>query len=522
MSLLHQKHDMTTDTYSINVCNTVVEDALGDHQISSASNFDVVLHPQLNLHSLLFLRAVEAELSLSTLHISSLPLTFSRHENCYVKLRIDEATVDSNRSINRYFLKKYNEDSLIINSDDQTCTQTKDAIEFVNELLEFRVNYYIIARLLQVCFDTDVLKIMRPSAFNHQDIRLLLRYIDIASFTRLCLHKHFCALAQIEDDDISDKITYWTTQTNKMTRAKEEKTYEESSVLNRPGDRIPTDIEKLMKFDELLQVDLAKESDERNDVESVIKTETLFWLQQLAFTLENGIIPLSERKEFMAFVESNKRLIDAGNMAKTILLMEKERIDMRRTNELFHRDFALLKLDRNKEKCKFHLFPKQFLPPHTDVTIFFPKLMSYSLGGQIDEHVIIGPISREMKYESQPRLSNIISSPHQRLFCNIRTLPRIIHFTTNIVAMKGRNTWRKSTEFEDHEIIYSFMVDDLSLNSRAITATNCTESFHKLKQTHLLLETMKFCVMNEDMRACTFAQKTYTKLSFQIKPVSLS
>ena len=88
--------------------------------------------------------------------------------------------------------------------------------------------------------------------------------------------------------------------------------------------------------------------------------------------------------------------------------------------------------------------------------------------------------------------------------------------------MKGRNTWRKSTEFEDHEIIYSFMVDDLSLNSRAITATNCTESFHKLKQTHLLLETMKFCVMNEDMRACTFAQKTYTKLSFQIKPVSLS
>ena len=414
MSLLHQKHDMTTDTYNINVCNTVEEDALRDHQISSASNFNVVLHPQLNLHSLLFLRAVEAELSLSTLHISSLPLTFSRHENCYVKLRIDEATVDSNRSINRYFLKQYNEDSLIIPSDDQTCTQTSDAIEYVNELLEFRINYYIIARLLQVFFDTDVMKILNPSAFNHQDIRLLLRYIDIAFFTRLCLHKHFCALAQIEDDDISERVTYWSTPTNKMTRVKEEKTYEESSVLNRPGDRIPTDTDRLMKFDELLQVDLTKESEERTAVESVIKTETLIWLQQLAFTLENGIIPQAERKEFLAFVESNKRLIDVGNMAKSILLMEKERIDMRRSSELFHRDFALLELDRNKEKCKFHLFPKQYLPPHCDVTIFFPKLMSYSLGGQIDEHVIIGPISRSMKYESQPRLSNIISSPHQR------------------------------------------------------------------------------------------------------------
>ena len=523
MSLINQRHDATTDSYDISVCNTTEENSLDDEQISCASNFNVILHPQLNLHSLLFLRAVEAEIALSTLHISTLPLTFSRQEKCYVKMRIDESAADCNRTVNRYFLKRSNEDSLVIDSEDQNCAKASDAVEYVNELLQYNINYFIIARLLHAFCDTDVIKILHPGPLNHQDIRLLLRFIDITFFTRLCIHNHLCALAQIENDDISDRFSYWSTPANKITRAKETKSYDESEVLNRPGERVASDGDKLVKFDELLQVELSRQSEERDAVENMIKTETLYWLQQLGFVLENGLIAEADKTEFNAFIVSNKKLVDIGNMAKSILLMEKERIDQRKqTNDLFHRDFVLLALDRNKEKCKFHLFPKQFLPPDCDVTIFFPKLMSYSLGAELDQHVIIGPIAKDMKFEVPSRLTNIIASPHQRLYCNIRTMPRIIHITTNIVATKGRNTWPRSAKFEDYEVIYSLMVDELCLNSRSISATNCIETFHKLRHTHLLLETMSFSIMNENMRLCNFAQKTYTKLGFKIKPVSLS
>ena len=523
MSNILPRHDVTTECYDVSICNTEQEDNLPDTAHSSASDFTVVLQPELNLHSILYLRAIEAETAISSLHVSTLPLTFSRLETCYVKMRLPLDPVTCNRHYNRYAITRLNEENLGISSQDQTCETTADTIAHVNDMLQFNVNFFIIARLLLCFFDADLLKLTIPNELSHADIRLLLRFIDIAVFQRKCFHDHLCQLAQVNNADVTnidDMISYYDIRKT-MSKAKEKETYVHSSCLKSLEERPKFTDPLFMKFDDLITIDLSQMSEGREAVIEVMKTETLHWAQNLGFTFHNGFVTEDGRNDFLDYIRANKSLITFGIAARSIILLEKERIDRRRASTLFQRDFLSLQLDRNEEKAIFVLQPELFLPLGCDITFLFPSLMSYALGTQINNHLVIGPINKDMRNHAEPRLTNTILAENQRLYCNVRTVPRILHFTSNIIAFKGRFTWPKNSNFDEHEILYSFMVDDASIKSRSITATNCIESYFKLKRTHLLLETMKFAIFDENMQLCHFAQKTYTKLALRIKPVTL-
>ena len=89
------------DHYTLFIDNKETENTLDDTQLSSASDFSILLNPQLDLSSLLYLRAVEAKIAVGHLFLDNLPLTFTESEVIKVNVTIPLDSVDGNMTFNR-------------------------------------------------------------------------------------------------------------------------------------------------------------------------------------------------------------------------------------------------------------------------------------------------------------------------------------------------------------------------------------------------------------------------------------
>ena len=232
-----QSIDVTTDVYELNITNAETEDNLSSDDTSSASDFSLLLHPHLDLSPLLHLRAVEAELTLDSLQIGGLPLTFTRTEQSEVLLTLPEEAVKCNRKFNDPKLKESNEEPLKIKSADHICEQPSDAIAFINNTFRYRINYYIISTYLKFFFDDDILIPTINSPLTHADINLLLQYIDGMLYIRHTVHQELNKLLGLTDD-ISQKIKMSTTG-KYMTSAKEELILSKSAFIKAKAERKP-------------------------------------------------------------------------------------------------------------------------------------------------------------------------------------------------------------------------------------------------------------------------------------------
>jgi len=70
--------------------------------------------------------------------------------------------------------------------------------------------------------------------------------------------------------------------------------------------------------------------------------------------------------------------------------------------------------------------------------------------------------------------------------------------------------------------MYTYLFDDTSFRARAIVSTDCNSHYAKIKQTFKLLEQFEVCLLDENLQKVLFAPRTFTRLSFQIRPSGLS
>ena len=84
--------------YRLHLNNRETEDFSNDDDDSTASNFEVILQPTLDISNLLFLKSTEAEIGLSELTIDNTCLTFKRSEQiqCYVKIDVQQENGNKN------------------------------------------------------------------------------------------------------------------------------------------------------------------------------------------------------------------------------------------------------------------------------------------------------------------------------------------------------------------------------------------------------------------------------------------
>ena len=92
MALLNRM-DQGTDLYVLDLTNDQSESTLDADSPSSASNFNILLSPTLDLSSLLYLRSVAAEITLAQLTVDALPLTATKRESITVRVDIPHTVI---------------------------------------------------------------------------------------------------------------------------------------------------------------------------------------------------------------------------------------------------------------------------------------------------------------------------------------------------------------------------------------------------------------------------------------------
>ena len=106
MNLAHLSRGTTE--YVINLDNEEIEDQLEDNALSSASDFKVILSPQLELAPLLYLKSCSAQMGISQINVDSLPLTCSRLEGVKIFLTTPLESVVGNVTLNEESIKELN------------------------------------------------------------------------------------------------------------------------------------------------------------------------------------------------------------------------------------------------------------------------------------------------------------------------------------------------------------------------------------------------------------------------------
>lgn len=512
--------DDTTEIYQLCIDNQKQEDMGNEQQTSSAGEFEILLQPNLDLSPLLYLRAVEAELALQSLLITSVPLCFSRAETCQVYLEINPQTAFANKLFNKVSLEEDNRSSMNVAFTDYVCQRPEDVVDFMNDTFRYKLTHHFIWQYLQIFFDDDVLYENIESSLTLVDIKLILRYTDIALYTRHQLHKILTNLLGVKDD-ISKKITYSGKATDRLTTAQEKKIIEDSKCLKPTDKRKKTKTAKSIDFSLFNAVDLTTNNAFRTAVDTSIGKNTSQWIQDNDIDIAN--LTSEAKKLLNQVMTSNKELIDIGLIARKIIFTERERIDSRTklNKSLFYHDLLIFDLDPSKQKIQFHIHPQQFLAKDTRITLYFPRKCSYTLGSDIGQDMIIGPIKDDMKLESLPRLTNRIMSPNQQLPLNLRHKAQICHLTSNIVTGKGIDQFMQNSAYDDHYIIYSHNIDESVMSNRCLVATDPPQRFLKIKQAHRILEKIEFKLLDENFQVCTFSRKTYTRLAFFIRPVTI-
>ena len=513
--------DISVENYELNLTNKTTEDALDDESHSCAGNFEVLLQPHLDLTPLMYLKAVENEIVLDSIQVGGMPLTFSRLEQCHIVITLPTYIAASNKYINEWKLKQQNRDAMVLPLADISCRDTKEVVDFLNDAFRCRVNYFLLCQYLRVFFDDEILKPHSSQPFTSNDLKVLIRMVDVALYSRKVFHDELCRLTG-HVDDISDVVTF-SGKKDLVDKKTEQSIVEESECLHPFNERQGSSRAKTVHFDLFYGIDVTKPSTERNAVDITIKNGAIFWLKRLGFSVDEiTSIDADSLQDLQRYRASNRDLIDIGLFARRILYTEKDRIDRRvKRSLLFHEDFCVLSLDVGRQRAIFNLHPKQFLHSHANITIYFPEKASYALGADIGKTIVLGPINTTMRFSVTPRLTNNIISPSQTPPCNIRNAPGIVHLTTDIVSGKGVDAFLQTTPLSDHHIVYSHHLDQTTFECRSIVNTDCPSKFLKLKKNHKILDKIKFCLVDENFQPCHFSQRTYTRLAFRIRAVSL-
>ena len=120
--------------FALHLSNERIEQELDQEEPSSASYFDSIINPGLDLSFLTFLRANDCELTMRNFKVSSAALTFKRKEKLQIYLEIPEELCQANWVYSKETLDKQNKQSFNIHqqkrvtSSEKRCKQKKPKV----------------------------------------------------------------------------------------------------------------------------------------------------------------------------------------------------------------------------------------------------------------------------------------------------------------------------------------------------------------------------------------------------------
>lgn len=522
--------DLGTNELKLLVQNNELENVLTDDEQSCASNFTVDL-PLIDLHPLLYLRSIQAQLGVISLTIDTLPITYSRLDFIKVFLTIPRESLIANVALTyAYVNSRHNLVPLTLQFEDYSAVSNSEAIDFINEVLRSQINSFVIFRYFSVFIDRAIfykkflidVPFESRVSFTTKEITLLEHYIDIAMFRRYILHEYVCSLAK--ENDLLPDISFVSKNALKPTF--ENATLNESEYMMTEAERI-TFSNHIYGFSTFHNIKLTPDgldSQALVDIKTEEKASILQWLTDIGLLEYEEDDLLEESRELLLdVIKSNKILIEYGRKIKEILKLERVRADHRNvTKTLFTADFLKLSLDRTNLKCVFDLSPESFLVnDRSHVTISFSDGISYVLGGKIyprESDITIGPIYSLLSNNESPHLTANIIGSNQRLFSALKVVPKIIYIGTDLVTSHCNDFWLTNSEHKGFHLLHSQIIDDVAIQQRFICSPNVDPVYYKIQRVNNILEQFHIIVLDQNFRLCRFQKRTYTRIALSLKP----
>ena len=506
--------------------NRSSEDAGNDEEDSTASNFEVILQPTVDISNLLFLKSTEAEIGLSELTIDNTCLTFKRSEKiqCFVKIDIQKPSV--NWLVDKTTLTAWNNKPLQINFADYCATSNEDGIQYLNSMIEHNINFHIIHAYLMNFLDSNVfcddfldgVGSDKTISMTKDETKLLYRWIDIALFVRRLINN--VLMTKLDDPKPTLDIPPYSNVKFAHDKTVEDGILAASKNLRSFDDRERTR-GKLIDYQLFYNVDLTKTTS--SDITRLSNTVSLNFETWLDLVQPGP----NELQEFLQNIQAtNASAIEQGLKARHILRLEADR-GGKGLKFLFNLDFLELKVDDSRQKVKFKTNGEAFLAnDKSSVTVVFPEHASYVLGGtsfQPSAEVRIGPITAVTVQETDlHRLSNNIFSEKQRLYSCLRFQPKIIYITTDLVSSRTRNLWIGSSIGNDCNVLDSIVLDEQMLKRHFIFKQSGDVRYFKLRPSKHILDRFKMIIVDENFRTCQFARRCYVSFALVIRPLTFN
>ena len=162
-------YDANSCYYKLALSNHVLENESDVQQKSTASNMTLLLDDELNVQNHLYMRSLSAECCIDNLSLSNLPLTFSNRESIYLSLVMPPSISDGNAIVTEAYVANRNSETCAISMSNVTTQSSREAINYVNLLLQESVNKFLLFRYLECLCDADL---FRDDVFHMEDQKL--------------------------------------------------------------------------------------------------------------------------------------------------------------------------------------------------------------------------------------------------------------------------------------------------------------------------------------------------------------
>ena len=513
--------------YELYLSNKEIEDGLHESELSSASDWQAVLEPSVDIANLLYGKSDIAQAKVKQISISSLPLCFSKAEAIKVFITLPPLFGKCNQYFNSENVETFNNEPYVLQLEDVISSSATDVVNMLDEKLSLPVIHFLLRSTLKIILDIQIFNANTFHKLSLNDVRLIQAYLDGCLFSRNIIHNYLCALIDVTDDDIKPRVTSNFTNPKFMSKATEEKWIGESTTILPTEERIRAlYLENAINLDHFHDVNLKQAYDQEDGPKNRINTETARWLQDMSVLEredeDNPLSPLTDNSltYLRDLIAANKHLIEQAIKTKEILSILEKHIKLTTVVKSQY-ELIRLGLNPNTKKLKVTLNPKPFfLDNGVSFTVTFASNCSHVLGADASSsNITLGPYSyHSLETKPATSISNNIQHPSQSLAFPVRPVPRVILLVSNLCNTLKRDQWLRESYYADYQILSSIVIDEACIDSQLIFLSGADENGHRLNSAKTLLSRFHLCLLDDRFHKITFQKKTYMSLQIDITP----
>ena len=521
--------------YKLCLSNRRIEQGLpADLSRSSASDVQIVLDEEIDLHKYLFFRSLAAEVALDDMSVSSIPLTFTQTEFIRAKLVMSVRVSHGNALVGEDLMGKRNETILSIPMKDFCTSSQQTTLRHLNDLIGGNTNRLLAFRYIECLADTDFFKGESFSEgdstklMTEEEIFLLIWYIECSLVTRLQLNKLLNTLLEVVQPLPQRSFA---TSGFSMNTAYEAKAIRNSSYLKAKEDRehVKHHLTRFEKFHGLHIPYIVGEEDQQTSLETGIYEYLSSYLKTnryLQLEPSGGALKESSRQDLLSIRDTNLQMLRHGEVAARLLKIES-------TQGKSHPFSQIVRLDLDEaKKCNFHCRPDLFLVGESQFTLNFGSQTGYVLG---QDHpicdsspLVIGPLVGGQDLSSTTGKTvmkeKVILFSNDRLYSRVRPIAKVINVLTDVISNECShpNMWLTGSKLSGLNLLATHCLNENDLYTDMIFRKDFTRRYYRVKQARNKLGTFRIILVDQSFRTVLFSRQTYVDFALCIRPANMS